>query len=235
MAKLSIAEQVGHMERLWPDFELLHRSSWWCAWEGIVTPLQRTYRLRVGYTLPALRDGVLFGFSVPNPSVVVEAPLLEHRGEEFIPHIFPNPFSPDRPRLCLAFHPEGEWLSSMPIAETTIPWACQWLDCYEGWRATGEWRGGGLHPGDAEWTAWRIQNRPDLSDSPPGRLEAGQMRALSSRGRRAAYSVSLASMEAASRGFSPLEYYHVLNSISAFQEACIATSIMSLEHLRAGL
>jgi hypothetical protein len=36
----------------------------------------------------------------------------------------------------------------MAIAETTLPWACDWIVCYEFWLITGVWRGGGRHAGD---------------------------------------------------------------------------------------
>jgi hypothetical protein len=32
------------------------------------------------------------------------------------------------------------------VALTIIPWAAQWLVCYEIWHATGQWVGGGAHP-----------------------------------------------------------------------------------------
>ena len=34
----------------------------------------------------------------------------------------------------------------MFIADTIVPWACEWLLHYEIWLATGEWHGGGEHP-----------------------------------------------------------------------------------------
>jgi hypothetical protein len=47
--------------------------------------------------------------------------------------------------LCL-FDPEAEeWSHDDLIAFTTIPWAADWLACYEGWLASGRWYGGGRH------------------------------------------------------------------------------------------
>ena len=32
---------------------------------------------------------------------------------------------------------------------TIVPWTIDWLACYEGWLATGEWAGGGIHTDEA--------------------------------------------------------------------------------------
>lgn len=34
----------------------------------------------------------------------------------------------------------------MYLNATIIPWTSEWLFNYEVWLATGEWRGGGMHP-----------------------------------------------------------------------------------------
>jgi hypothetical protein len=47
--------------------------------------------------------------------------------------------------LCLFDAEANEWTPFHMIAETTIPWTLDWLACYEGWRATGAWTGGGRH------------------------------------------------------------------------------------------
>ncbi len=38
----------------------------------------------------------------------------------------------------------------MTLADTILPWASLWLFYYEVWLATGEWVGGGEHPGERE-------------------------------------------------------------------------------------
>jgi len=42
-------------------------------------------------------------------------------------------------------HREGAASHDDLIALTTVPWAADWLACYEGWLATGRWHGGGRH------------------------------------------------------------------------------------------
>jgi hypothetical protein len=44
----------------------------------------------------------------------------------------------------------------MIIAETILPLASIWLFYYEMWQATGEWLGGGEHPGMQEDDSFRF-------------------------------------------------------------------------------
>lgn len=48
-------------------------------------------------------------------------------------------------KICL--HLGHEFNASQLIAECIVPWAVEWLYFYELWLATGEWCGGGKHPG----------------------------------------------------------------------------------------
>src|SRR4029079_18395204 len=74
---------------------------------------------------------------VPRFDAAEEAPL---------PHVYFEEHDITLSPLCL-FDPEaGEWSHDDLIAHTTIPWAADWLACYEGWLATDRWLGGGRHP-----------------------------------------------------------------------------------------
>ena len=74
------------------------------------------------------------------PRVFVRRPRLVPNADDRLPHIYPNG------SLCL--HEPGQWSPGDPIAETILPWACEWLLHYEFWLATGEWCGsGGNHTG----------------------------------------------------------------------------------------
>ena len=84
------------------------------------------------------------------PSVLVTDPVLRRRSqspEEAIPHIYlnPEPRLRDFPFLCLYHPPSEEWHGGKAAAKTIIPWTIEWLVCYEGWLATGQWTGGGIH------------------------------------------------------------------------------------------
>ena len=89
------------------------------------TPLSRTYTVAVTYNLTC------------RPIVAVLAPPAVLRPpQEELPHTFEHDV------LCL--HLNGEWVPTMLLATTTVPWAVEWLLHYEIWLATGgTWCGGG--------------------------------------------------------------------------------------------
>jgi hypothetical protein len=135
---MSIADQIAHMKARWPRFALRNadRTGHAVHWVGTVQPQFSSYSLDVQYDIA--------GF----PKVRVVAPgltLLPDNSEGQLPHVYPPA---NDPTLCL-FDPElNQWDWSMSIADTTVPWACDWLACYEFWVITGVWRGGGRHAGD---------------------------------------------------------------------------------------
>ena len=99
-------------------------------WTGELQPseISRLYLVDLRYTPPRF------------PSVFVRRPRLTTDAEGHLPHINHNG------SLCL--HEPGEWSPGDPIAETILPWTCEWLLHYEFWLATGEWCGsGGNHTG----------------------------------------------------------------------------------------
>ena len=143
----SIRAQMDRMRRAWPGFRVLGATDWYATWEGPLRPLAMRYTVRVSMCFnKPLSNAVIVGYV---PRVTVINPLLRRRPEkpeEAIPHIYPNRWSPDRPILCLYLPGSGEWSARDAVADTTISWAIDWLACYEGWLATGEWAGGGAHP-----------------------------------------------------------------------------------------
>lgn len=58
-----------------------------------------------------------------------------------IPHLYPNG------SLCLYYPDYNEWHANDSWADSIIPWTSLWLYFFELWIATGEWLGGGIHPG----------------------------------------------------------------------------------------
>ena len=147
MMVLPIREQVRSMKRTWPDFRILTQLSWCVTWEGWIKPLGQPYKIRIALCLGCDLDNVRI---LPRgPSVTVVDPLLRRRALEPadpIPHHYPNRLCPEKPVLCLYDPAEDEWHFGDAIADTIVPWAVDWLACYEGWLATGEWTGGGRHP-----------------------------------------------------------------------------------------
>lgn len=113
-------------------------------WRGYVRPLLTTYEISILYRLPVVIERI--DPLRQQPEVRVISPALKHRSgnsEGDLPHVYWD--DPVYPMLCL-FDPEAmQWSPQDLIAETTIRWAIDWLGCYEGWRATGRWSGGGRH------------------------------------------------------------------------------------------
>ena len=63
------------------------------------------------------------------------------------PHEF---YSKGNTKPCLLFNKSNakDWVPSMLISESIIPWTLEWLWYWELWLSEGEWRGGGVHPGE---------------------------------------------------------------------------------------
>jgi hypothetical protein len=128
--KLNLAVQMMHLRKHYPSANAsIERSC--LRWTGTVhpTPLSDKYALELVYKLD----------SVPNVRVL--SPELECRDGQRPPHMY------TRDRICLYWPWEMEWSQEMVLATTIVPWASEWCMYYEIWLATGEWRGGGVHPG----------------------------------------------------------------------------------------
>jgi hypothetical protein len=100
------------------------------TWTGTVkpTPMSKPYTLRIAFRIGREKT----------PTVEVASPeLILSEGKSVLPHCY------SEGGLCL-FQPKyNEWNERMPMAETILPWAMEWLHFYEIWLVTGEWLGGG--------------------------------------------------------------------------------------------
>ncbi len=140
--KLSIWEQIQRMRKEYPTFEVMRQQHWLAVWKGQLTPLCQPYTVLVKLHRNKANC------SRTLPEVTVLDPLLRRRSEDpsdLIPHHYPNQNNPELPILCLYDPKTKEWHSGCSVAQTIIPWTVEWLACYEGWLATGEWTGGGRH------------------------------------------------------------------------------------------
>lgn len=137
--------QIALMKVRFPQFEVRFNGGWHVIWEGALRPFAKTYRLQISYMTKA-RLGEL-QLRPWFPQVWLMQPRLEKRviePDEPIPHIYPPAVGDfTRSSLCLFDPKTEEWTPDMAIADTTVPWAIDWLASYEGWQATGEWKGGG--------------------------------------------------------------------------------------------
>ena len=130
-----------------PQFE--HAMTLGCriAWFGALVGVARPYRVMIEYgPVPAM---AATPFLDRIPLVRVLTPRLEPRWnaaeEAPLPHVFFDKHDITLSPLCLFDPDKEEWGPNDLIAHTTVPWAIDWLACYEGWLATGRWHGGGRH------------------------------------------------------------------------------------------
>jgi hypothetical protein len=142
----TIRDQVRAVQQHWPGFALAEAPGDKTVWFGPLAGLERTYRLMIEYGLPTRAADEMCRRC---PVVRVLSPRLElnfDAAEEApLPHVYFSKPDPTLSPLCLFDVEAGEWSHDDLIALTTVPWAADWLACYEGWLATGRWYGGGRH------------------------------------------------------------------------------------------
>lgn len=128
--------QVDRMRGRWPEMRRVDVvADNTVAWIGPLRGFQMSYRVQVQWNWIA---------SPSRPLVFVLEPTLRPRlGERFIdiPHLIVDRKTPERSALCLFDPAAGEWDDTMWIADTTVPWASEWLHHYELWHVDGVWRG----------------------------------------------------------------------------------------------
>jgi hypothetical protein len=115
----SIAQQDAYIRSRFPGFRF-HKNRH--CWVGAIKSdqLSRAYTLRITYRLGRI------------PKVTVD----ELPRAEYAKHTYADG------SLCLYYpEDEGAWHDRAYIAETLIPWACEWLVFYEHWKVTGDWLG----------------------------------------------------------------------------------------------
>lgn len=76
--------------------------------------------------------------------IVLEPDLSMLAGGRKIPHTYA--YEGKGTRLCLWWPKGRDWIPTMKMADTFIPWTAEWLHYFELWLSTGEWLGGGEHP-----------------------------------------------------------------------------------------
>lgn len=146
---MSMAEQIARMRQSYPAFNVVFNGGWHVIWEGPLRPFSQTYLVRMEAVEPRvigdLRVVGTWGANVTLISPELQLSTDKAPGEE-IPHLYRNESNLRMSRLCLFDPATTEWAPGNVLAETIIPWTIDWLASYEGWRATGEWTGGGRHP-----------------------------------------------------------------------------------------
>jgi hypothetical protein len=100
-------------------------------WEYYTRPTVISREFLVGIDF---KRGGIPGVFVKEPDLVVVA-----EGRD-LPHVYRDPLN-----LCLYLPNANEWIGSMRIDQTFVPWAATWLFYFEEWLASNEWKGGGEH------------------------------------------------------------------------------------------
>ncbi|CAK2945456.1 conserved hypothetical protein [Vibrio crassostreae] len=96
------------------------------------------------------------------PEVEVLSPnLREISGGKRSPHEF---YSKENTKPCLMFNngSSKDWVPSMLFSESIIPWTQEWLLYWELWLSDGQWRGGGVHPGELTIEQYIAQQKNSL-------------------------------------------------------------------------
>lgn len=127
------------MRGRWPLLRIADADVGSISWIGPLRGFQRPFLVRV----------VWWFQPIEKPYVqLMDPPLKPREGANYeaIPHLIYYGDRPELSALCL-FDPDGrEWEPTMLIADTTIPWAADWLKHYEFWHYDGIWRGKSVGP-----------------------------------------------------------------------------------------
>jgi len=143
-----IERQIAAMRRDWPAWEVVTRVGECATWRGPLCPTTITYEVEIRYRIPlAIENGTVY---TTQPRVTVEALAPHFLSPVAIElHLYwPAREDSSPPTLCL-FDPHAhpvQWSVEDLLAETTLPWTCEWLLYFEGWLVTRSWEGGGRHP-----------------------------------------------------------------------------------------
>lgn len=121
-----------------------------CVGQGSLTPTGLVWTYKVRPTLLSREYSVRIVFDKRDtPDIFVRDPDLAMLAKgRALPHVYKNPT-----RLCLYLPGSDEWLGTMRIDQTFVPWTATWLYYFEEWLESDDWKGGGQHPGDDDGTA----------------------------------------------------------------------------------
>ncbi len=134
------------MRRRWDQFDVAEQTIDKAIWFGSLVGIERPYRVMLEFGLPVQGK---FERWRSLPLVRILSPALQpqfNAAEEApLPHVYFDDKDITLSPLCLFDPAANEWSHDDLLAKTTVPWAADWLACYEGWLATGRWYGGGRH------------------------------------------------------------------------------------------
>lgn len=134
-----LSAETRRLKEVFPSFRRILNVPWKGVWKGTLTPFAQPYCIRVSWCPGVESGGLLFPYASPRVDVLSPALIRrEAEPDKLIPHLYRTPEGAP-PRLCL-YYPDGtEYTAAMWLAETVVPWAAEWLACYEMWHITGDW------------------------------------------------------------------------------------------------
>ncbi len=226
MPPLSVDEQDRKLRAECPQFRLVAHHGWMGIWEGPLTPICQTYWVRLVYFSRRFFDG----YYLDNPYIsvfVIDPPIgPDPRGTGVPPqHVYRLGHDPAFPRLCIYDPVDDDWQPSEFIVDRIIPWTIKWLFFHEEWVASGEWKGGGLHPEIPE---------PCLKDDdcdPEKHVRREQFRSAEFHrlGRKIGVFASCPLMVAASGGSFPPQFWQSWNAATPAALPSLLASTLSQE------
>ena len=144
----TVRQQIDGMRRRWPSFDAAEVGSDRAVWFGALAGIELQYRIMHPVRVPdptGLDKSLWRLFPVVRVLTPALCPNWDARDEAPLPHVYFQEPDITLSPLCLFDPHERQWSHDDLIANTTVPWAADWLACYEGWLATGRWTGGGRH------------------------------------------------------------------------------------------
>ncbi|PMN91333.1 hypothetical protein [Enterovibrio norvegicus] len=135
-------KQLAALKNLYPEGKgrvVKRQNGLVLEWRSYVQPSKLSRKYEVQVTWRGISDIPIIEILHPN--------LRELADGKRSPHEF---YSDSNTKPCVLFNRRGsnDWHAKMLIAESIIPWTMEWLLYWELWLSTGEWLGGGVHPGE---------------------------------------------------------------------------------------
>jgi hypothetical protein len=159
MVYLTIRQQDDLIKKTFPSFKLVFDDGWRAYWEGMLTPISQTYKIRIRLITRKYFDGAHLTNRYEKITVLDPPIGPDPRGTGEPPeHVYRFGHSPVYPALCVHDPDQDEWTPEMSIADVLIPMIVKWLVFHEDWVDAGVWRGGGRHPEPLpKESIWRTQ------------------------------------------------------------------------------
>jgi hypothetical protein len=141
-------EQIEAVACRFPTLKAVFEGPWLIIWRGHLIGFEQAYEVRIVW--PRFSPWEKFELETHRPRVyVLDPPLMPRIPGGRIEHLYwrePVAGNIPPPDLCLYDPRSDTWDEGLLLADTIIPWICDWLCAYELWHATGIWHAPNSHP-----------------------------------------------------------------------------------------